>query len=49
MARGLYADHSHSIAEICTSLGVSRATLYRYLDNPENEIDGQVSTAHPKR
>jgi AcrR family transcriptional regulator len=31
MAKALYADESHSIAEICTSVGVSRATLYRYL------------------
>jgi DNA invertase Pin-like site-specific DNA recombinase len=31
MARGLYADKSHTVAEICTSLGISRATLYRYV------------------
>ncbi|HEY7908861.1 MAG TPA: recombinase family protein, partial [Thermomicrobiales bacterium] len=29
MARALYADPSHSIAEVCKSVGVSRATLYR--------------------
>jgi DNA invertase Pin-like site-specific DNA recombinase len=34
MAKNLYADHSHSIADICKSLGISRATLYRYLDTP---------------
>ncbi|MGI8688797.1 MAG: recombinase family protein [Thermomicrobiales bacterium] len=34
MAKRLYADQSHSIAEICESLGVSRATLYRYLGHP---------------
>ncbi len=34
MARAPYADHSHSIAEICKSVGVSQATLYRYLDTP---------------
>jgi AcrR family transcriptional regulator len=34
MAKALYADHSHSIAEICKSVGVSRATLYRYLGTP---------------
>jgi DNA invertase Pin-like site-specific DNA recombinase len=34
MAKALYADHSHSIAEICKSVGVSRATLYRYLGKP---------------
>ena len=31
MARALHADTTHSIEEICTSVGVSRATLYRYL------------------
>ncbi len=35
MAKALYADHSHSIAEICKSVGVSRATLYRYLGHPD--------------
>ncbi len=34
MAKALYADENHSIAEICASVGVSRATLYRYLDAP---------------
>ena len=32
MARALYDDHTHSIPDICKTLGVSRATLYRYLD-----------------
>jgi DNA invertase Pin-like site-specific DNA recombinase len=32
MARSLYADQSLSIADICTTLGVSKATLYRYLE-----------------
>ena len=31
MARRLHADKNNSIAEICKTLGVSRATLYRYL------------------
>src|SRR5947209_7114122 len=31
MARRLHADHANSIQDICTTLGVSRATLYRYL------------------
>lgn len=31
MARKLYADQSNSITDICKTLGVSRATLYRYL------------------
>lgn len=35
MVKGLYADHTHSIAEICKSLGISRATLYRSLGHPD--------------
>ncbi len=31
MAKRLHADPNNSIAEICKTLGVSRATLYRYL------------------
>src|SRR3954463_2609842 len=31
MARQLYADRTHSIAEICQTLGVSRTTFYRYV------------------
>jgi DNA invertase Pin-like site-specific DNA recombinase len=30
-AKRLYADETLSIAEICSTLGVSKATLYRYL------------------
>jgi DNA invertase Pin-like site-specific DNA recombinase len=31
MAKKLYADETNSIAEICRTLHISRATLYRYL------------------
>jgi DNA invertase Pin-like site-specific DNA recombinase len=31
LARQMFADQSHSIPEICTTLGISRATLYRYV------------------
>jgi DNA invertase Pin-like site-specific DNA recombinase len=31
MAHRLYADKANTITEICATLGVSRATLYRYL------------------
>jgi len=31
MAKSLYADKTHSIAEICSTLRISRATLYRYV------------------
>jgi DNA invertase Pin-like site-specific DNA recombinase len=40
MAKALYADQSHSVADICKSVGVSRATLYRYLGKPA-ESDAQ--------
>jgi DNA invertase Pin-like site-specific DNA recombinase len=35
MARQLHRDPSNSIADICKALGLSRATLYRYLSKPE--------------
>lgn len=35
MARSLYNDHTNSIEDICKTLGISRATLYRSLDVPE--------------
>jgi ACT domain-containing protein len=31
MAQALYDDQQHRIADICKTLGLSRATLYRYL------------------
>jgi len=27
----MFADQSHSIPEMCSALGISRATLYRYV------------------
>src|SRR5437588_12859747 len=30
LARRLFADPNHSIPEICSTLGISRSTLYRY-------------------
>jgi predicted transcriptional regulator YheO len=35
MAHALYDDKRHAIAEICRTLGISRATLYRYLSSPK--------------
>lgn len=32
MARKLHADKSNTIEDICTTMGISRATLYRYLN-----------------
>lgn len=31
LARRLHAEKSHTITQICETLGISRATLYRYL------------------
>ena len=33
LARRVFADQSHSISEICAAIGISRATLYRYVKN----------------
>src|SRR6266702_405964 len=35
LARRMFADQSHSIPEICSALGISRATLYRYVKEAE--------------
>ena len=35
MAQALYHDKRHAIAEICRTLGISRATLYRYIAIPK--------------
>ena len=36
LARQMFADQSHSIPEICAALGISRATLYRYVKKPDS-------------
>lgn len=40
-----YADKRHAIAEICRTLGVSRATLDRYLSTPEAAQAAQAAFA----
>jgi DNA invertase Pin-like site-specific DNA recombinase len=35
LAQQMFADKSHSISEICAALGISRATLYRYVKEAE--------------
>ena len=37
MAQALYDDKQHAIADICKTLGISRATLYRYIGKSETE------------
>jgi len=34
LAQALYADGRHDVATICQTLGISRATLYRYVTPP---------------
>jgi predicted DNA-binding transcriptional regulator AlpA len=36
LTRWMFADQSHSIPEICAALGISRATLYRYVKETES-------------
>jgi len=35
LARHMFASKSHSIPEMCSTLGISRATLYRYVKEAE--------------
>jgi len=35
LAQRMFADQSHSIPVICATLGISRATLYRYVKETE--------------
>jgi DNA invertase Pin-like site-specific DNA recombinase len=36
MAKALYADKTNSVSEVCKTLGISRATLYRYIKTQLN-------------
>ena len=36
LARRMFADQSHCIPEICAALGISRATLYRYVKETQS-------------
>ena len=39
LARRLFADPHHSIPEICSTLGISRSTLYRYVRDTKKASD----------
>ncbi len=39
LARRLFADPHHSIPEICSTLGISRSTLYRYVREVKKASD----------
>ncbi len=45
MAKRLHADPNNSIADICQTLGVSRATLYRYLSLGETRTPSSTTTS----
>src|SRR5438876_4163908 len=38
LARQMFADQSHSIPEMCAALGISRATLYRYVKEATSSV-----------
>ena len=38
LAQRMFADQSHSISEICAALGISRATLYRYVKETTSSV-----------
>ncbi len=45
MAKQLHADPTNSITDICKTLGVSRATLYRYLALGETRTTSSTTTS----
>lgn len=48
MARSLYADQNNSIDDICKTLGISRATLYRHVA-PIGKPDGEGNLVDTER
>ncbi len=36
LAKRMFDDQSHSLSDICAALGISRATLYRYVKEAES-------------
>ncbi|WP_277988896.1 recombinase family protein [Ktedonosporobacter rubrisoli] len=45
LARRMFAEQSHSISEICATLGISRATLYRYVKEAKKAPRGSDQPA----
>ncbi|HMB03611.1 MAG TPA: helix-turn-helix domain-containing protein, partial [Isosphaeraceae bacterium] len=47
-ARSLHQDLANTIAAICATLGISRATFYRHLASPAEEagVDGHREESH---
>jgi predicted transcriptional regulator YheO len=46
MAQALYNDKTNTINDICRTLNISRATLYRYLKTPEGRVDSTAQRPH---
>lgn len=47
LARRLHQDQTHSIDEICATLGISRSTLYRYLRMDKNKSTDTQQPGEP--
>ncbi|MGL6075462.1 MAG: recombinase family protein [Fimbriiglobus sp.] len=48
MAVELYQQRKHTIAEICEAVGISRTTLYSYLQNSGEHGRRYIESIHPK-
>lgn len=46
LARRMHADPANTAADICRALGVSRATLYRYLKQQKGTLPPSCPTVH---
>jgi DNA invertase Pin-like site-specific DNA recombinase len=49
LAKSLHQDASHTIADICTTLGISRATFYRHLSSREERAGVHDQRVEPTR
>ncbi len=46
LARRLFADPNHSIPEICSTFGISRSTLYRYVKETKQKNSRTLNEKH---
>jgi DNA invertase Pin-like site-specific DNA recombinase len=49
LAKSLYAEQQHTVAQICDTLKVSRATLYRYLSAKDAPEEPRPSQRRPAK
>jgi DNA invertase Pin-like site-specific DNA recombinase len=45
MAAKLFADRTNSVGDICATLGMSRATLYRYVARTRSQTEREVAAS----